>query len=68
MKIEKFWVVTHATPESEFLDVCFQADIRQLGLQFRGGLDHTDIVGIYTLKSEAVYAAKQELLLAANSK
>jgi hypothetical protein len=37
MRINYFWLVTKATPESTLGDICFCVDIRGLYLQFLGG-------------------------------
>lgn len=44
---DQLWVVVRPTKDSEMLDVCFQATVRDLMLQSRGGLDPKDVLGLY---------------------
>lgn len=37
--LDRFWVVTDPTPESEIGDILFETDVRGFVLQVRGGLD-----------------------------
>jgi hypothetical protein len=37
--LDRFWVVTNPTPESEIGDILFETDVRGFILQVRGGLD-----------------------------
>lgn len=39
---DKFWVTVDPTPDSEMCDVLFQASLRDLELQFKGGLTMDD--------------------------
>jgi hypothetical protein len=50
---EKFWVVTDPAPESEMGDICFEASLRDLELQFRGGLTCDDNPALFTDRREA---------------
>ena len=59
---KKFWVVTKPTKESELGDICFEADIGRLMLQFRGGLDVDEIVGVYGNESAAKKDAEKLLV------
>ena len=53
MKINKFWIATKPTPDSELGDICFETDIKGLEFQFKGGLTAAEIEGVYTEKWEA---------------
>ncbi len=50
---DKLWVVTDPTRESEVDDILFEASLRRLALQFKGGLDIERNVTLFTEKSEA---------------
>jgi hypothetical protein len=65
-EVGSFYVVTHASPVSELHDICFKTDIMNIILQTKGGLDQSDILGIYKTK-EAAVAKARELLKAMNS-
>ena len=58
MKIQTLWVVTEPTSVSELDDICFEADMQRLQLQFAGGLVASEIVATFTTKKEAVKLAK----------
>ena len=64
MKINDFWVVTHATPDSTLGDILFKADWKRMRLQYAGGLGDTKkwvgnkIVGVWSTKTEAEKVAK----------
>ncbi len=45
---DKFWVVVDATPESEESDILFEASVRRLELQFKGGLTMAQNPTIFT--------------------
>ncbi len=53
MRIKKFWVVTRPRAASDAGDVCFEADIKSLALQLKGGLDPEVIHAVYTVNHEA---------------
>ena len=66
MKIDqntRFWVVTDAGPHAELGDVCFETDLRGLGLQVKGGLDLSGNVALYDNQDEAVEDGKNRLLV-----
>jgi hypothetical protein len=44
---QSFWIVTKPTAYSELADILFDATFGRLALQFAGGLDPVDILGIY---------------------
>ncbi|MBI2931107.1 MAG: hypothetical protein HYY16_05610 [Planctomycetes bacterium] len=50
---DKFWVVTDPTPESEAADILFQASLKDLELQFKGGLTMDQHPTLFTEKAEA---------------
>jgi hypothetical protein len=50
---DKFWVVTDPTPESCMEDIVFQASLRQIELQFKGGLTMDRNPRLFTDKNEA---------------
>lgn len=53
------YVVTTATASSELLDIYFQCNIGSLMLQSRGGLELSDIKGIYKDSDEAMLHAQR---------
>jgi len=57
----RFWIVTRPTPRSLRSDVCFQTDFAGLVLQFKGGLDPADVVGVSTEEGEAEALAERLL-------
>lgn len=61
MKIDKFWVVTQPRELSELADICFEADVQTLALQFKGGLLPDEIIGLYTESHEAKNTAQKAL-------
>lgn len=63
-KVNKFWVVTKPSKNSELIDILFHADIKRMELQFKGGLSSKEIIGIFTTKNEAEKVAKMALLKA----
>jgi len=50
---EKMWVVTDPGPHSELGDVLFEASLRDLELQFKGGLTMDKHPTLFTEKAEA---------------
>ena len=50
---DRFWVVTDPTPESETADILFQASLKDLELQFKGGLTVAQHPTLFTEKAEA---------------
>jgi len=58
---DKFWVVTDPTSQSELGDILFQASLRRLELQFKGGLRMTDNPTLFTKKEEAEIEARARL-------
>ncbi len=52
-RASKFWVVTRPTAHSGLSDIRFQTDFAGLVLQFKGGLDPADVVGVSTEEGEA---------------
>lgn len=52
-KVSKFWVVTKPNKNSELIDILFQADMKRMELQFKGGLVSKEIIGIFPTKNEA---------------
>lgn len=63
-KVNKFWVVTKPNKKSELIDILFNADMKRMGLQFKGGLSGKEIISIFTTKNEAEKVAKMALLKA----
>ena len=59
---DKFWVVIDPTPESEMGDILFEASIRDLDLQFKGGLTMDRNPAIITQRKEAEVEAFNRLL------
>ena len=62
MRLEMFWVVTDPTPESTMGDICFEASVEQLGLQFAGGLSAEQHPTLFTEKAEAEIEAYGRLV------
>jgi hypothetical protein len=60
-KINKFWVVTKPSKNSELADILFNSDIKGMQNQFLGGLTKSEIVGIYSTKTEAEKIARKLL-------
>ncbi len=50
---DNFWVVVDPTPESQLEDVAFQASLRRLELQFKGGLTMDRNPTLFTDEKEA---------------
>jgi hypothetical protein len=50
---DKFWVVTDPHPDSTLDDIMFEASLRGLMLQFRGGLTMDDRPTLFTEQREA---------------
>lgn len=63
-KISNFWVVTKPTKQSTLIDILFQSDMKRMQNQFLGGLKSSDIIGIFTTKTESEKVAKMALLKA----
>ena len=61
-KVSKFWVVTKPTKQSVLIDILFNADMKRMELQFKGGLSNKEIIGIFTTQNEAGKVAKMTLL------
>ena len=59
---EKFWVVIDPTPASEMGDVVFECSLRNLELQFKGGLTMDRNPTIFTDKRQAEIEAYGRLL------
>ncbi|MBI2932400.1 MAG: hypothetical protein HYY16_12180 [Planctomycetes bacterium] len=59
---DKFWVVTDPAPESELGDVLFEASLRDLDLQFKGGLKMESNPTLFTEKGEAETEARARLI------
>jgi len=58
---EKVWVVVDPQPESELCDVCFEASLRSLERQFRGGLTCEENPTLFTDAEEAKAEAQVRL-------
>ncbi len=54
---DKFWVVVDPTPDSETGDILFQASLKDLDLQFKGGLTIAENPTLFTDEQEARYEA-----------
>jgi hypothetical protein len=50
---DKFWVVTDPKPHSTLDDLVFEASLRDLELQFRGGLQIDENPTLFTDRQEA---------------
>ena len=51
-KVSKFWVVTKPTKQSVLIDILFNADMKRMELQFKGGLSNKEIIGIFRTKNK----------------
>jgi hypothetical protein len=51
---DKFWVVVDPKPDSTLDDLVFKASLRDLELQFRGGLSIDENPTLFTDRQEAV--------------
>jgi hypothetical protein len=60
----RFWVVTDPTPHSELIDILFEASLRDLELQFKGGLTACNHPTLFTEKGEAEQEARKRLKVA----
>ena len=58
---KRMWLVTRPTPTSEFADVCWECDWIDLGNCFRGGLEGSEVYGLYYNRKQAE-AVAQSLL------
>jgi hypothetical protein len=58
---EKFWVVRNPTPSSEIADVLFHASLKELALQFSGGLSTEERPTLFTDKAEAEIEARERM-------
>ena len=63
-KVSKFWGVTKPSKKSELVDILFNANMKRMEIQFKGGLTGNEIIGIFTTKNEAQKVAKLALLKA----
>jgi hypothetical protein len=54
---DKFWVVIDPADNSELGDIVFQASLRDLDLQFKGGLQIEENPTLFTNEKEARYEA-----------
>ena len=54
---DKFWVVIDPKPHSTLEDLVFQASLRDLDLQFKGGLRIEENPTLFTDQQEAKYEA-----------
>ena len=51
---DRFWVVTYLKPSYDIGDMVFEADIRSLMLQARGGLQIDDVFGVCANRADAL--------------
>ena len=54
---DKFWVVIDPNKDSELDDIVFQASLRDLDLQFKGGLKIEENPTLFTDEQEAMHEA-----------
>lgn len=55
------YLVTRPTEHSEFADVCWECDWTSLGNCFKGGLEGSEVVGLYHSKRQAENVAQSLL-------
>jgi len=60
-QLTHIWIVTKASPSSVMADILFQANLYDLYLQYRGGLDPHNIVAFYDDRASAEKQARDEL-------
>ena len=60
---DKFWVCVDPTPVSELGDVLYQSSLRELELQFKGGLTIEENPTLFTDAKEAEVEAKRRMHL-----
>ncbi len=58
---DKFWVVVDPTPLSTLGDIVFEASLRDLELQFRGGLRIDEHPTLFTDRQEARREGRERL-------
>jgi len=58
-EIGKFWVVTRPRPTSEMVDILFETNVTGMMLQARGGLEPSDLAGVFKSKAKATDMAKR---------
>jgi len=58
---DKLWVVVDPTPQSTLGDILFQASLRDLSLQFKGGLSVDENPTLFTDEQEAVVEVHRRL-------
>lgn len=58
----KFWVVTDPKPSSSLGDILFQASLKDLDLQFKGGFTIEENPTLFTEKEEAEAEAQGRLV------
>lgn len=58
----KFWVVTNPKPSSTLGDILFQASLKDLDLQFKGGLSIDENPTLFTERDEAEAEAQGRLV------
>jgi len=58
---DKLWVVVDPTPQSTLGDILFQASLRDLSLQFKGGLSVDENPTLFTDKEEAIAEVHRRL-------
>ena len=61
---DALWIVVDAKPDSQIEDVLFEASLRSLELQFKGGLTMDDNPTIFTDHREALLEAHGRLMAA----
>jgi len=58
---DKLWVVVDPTPQSTLGDILFRASLRDLSLQFKGGLSVDENPTLFTDEQEAVTEVHRRL-------
>ena len=59
-EVGEFWVVTAPSDVSELGDILFKKTVPEIGLQFKGGLKASDILGLFKDEGRArEFALKQ---------
>ena len=59
---DRMWVVTDPTSQSELADICFEASLADLHLQFKGGLTMASNPTLFTDRGEAEVEALGRLV------
>lgn len=60
---DRFWIVTNPSSVSEMGDILFECSLRELDLQFKGGLTMDDNPTLFTDRKEAEAEARRRMIV-----